>query len=413
MPALLAERTARGDHPLLICDDDVLTYADAAARSAALAKGLLAAGVGKGTHVGLLHPNGSAFVVGWLAATRIGAVALPLSTFSTSAELRTLLRNADIEVLLAARSVRGRDIVRELQEAVPGFDPGEPAPLFLACGTRAPAGALRHRRSRRDGPRGRRRGAHGHGGSGLTGRPHGDRPHLGLDQRAEGRDPPARPADPPPRQPEPAAAVPRGRGAVLELAVLLDRWVRLQPARDAARRSDPRLLERRRSRGHPRPARAGAPDDGERVRRGGGPPGEGPVVRRSRPLVDPAGQPLADHARRRASGGPRAAPQHARHDRGRQRLPGQRGRGRSARAPAGIVRATGAGVRGEGRRSGDRRRVRAGEVGELWLRGPFLMEGYYGRERHETFTPTAGTGPATCSTSTTTGSSTSPGAAAT
>jgi acyl-CoA synthetase (AMP-forming)/AMP-acid ligase II len=28
----------------------------------------------------------------------------------------------------------------------------------------------------------------------------------------------------------------------------------------------------------------------------------------------------------------------------------------------------------------------AGDVGELWLRGPFLMEGYYGRERHETFT---------------------------
>ena len=30
VPALLAERAARGDHPLLICDDDVLTYADAA-----------------------------------------------------------------------------------------------------------------------------------------------------------------------------------------------------------------------------------------------------------------------------------------------------------------------------------------------------------------------------------------------
>jgi acyl-CoA synthetase (AMP-forming)/AMP-acid ligase II len=29
----------------------------------------------------------------------------------------------------------------------------------------------------------------------------------------------------------------------------------------------------------------------------------------------------------------------------------------------------------------------AGAVGELWLRGPALMEGYYGRERHEVFTP--------------------------
>ncbi len=28
-----------------------------------------------------------------------------------------------------------------------------------------------------------------------------------------------------------------------------------------------------------------------------------------------------------------------------------------------------------------------GQVGELWWRGPFLMEGYYGRERADTFTP--------------------------
>jgi acyl-coenzyme A synthetase/AMP-(fatty) acid ligase len=33
------------------------------------------------------------------------------------------------------------------------------------------------------------------------------------------------------------------------------------------------------------------------------------------------------------------------------------------------------------------RRCAVGEVGELRFRGPFLMEGYYGRERAETFTP--------------------------
>jgi acyl-CoA synthetase (AMP-forming)/AMP-acid ligase II len=30
---------------------------------------------------------------------------------------------------------------------------------------------------------------------------------------------------------------------------------------------------------------------------------------------------------------------------------------------------------------------RVGELGELWMRGPLLMEGYYGREHHEVFTP--------------------------
>ena len=61
IPALLAERARdRGDHTFLICDDDVLTYAEARNRSAGLAKGLVAAGAGKGTHIGMLHPNGSA-----------------------------------------------------------------------------------------------------------------------------------------------------------------------------------------------------------------------------------------------------------------------------------------------------------------------------------------------------------------
>ena len=44
-------------------------------------------------------------------------------------------------------------------------------------------------------------------------------------------------------------------------------------------------------------------------------------------------------------------------------------------------------VRGAHRRPRDARRTsRSASSGELWLRGPFLMEGYYGRERHETFT---------------------------
>ena len=61
---------------------------------------------------------------------------------------------------------------------------------------------------------------------------------------------------------------------------------------------------------------------------------------------------------------------------------------RPARAPARLVRPAGARARVEDRRSGDRRRVRRrARSGELWLRGPCMMEGYYGRERHETFTP--------------------------
>jgi acyl-CoA synthetase (AMP-forming)/AMP-acid ligase II len=132
LPALLHARAAeRGDAVLLACDDDTLGYADAERRSAALARGLLAAGAGKGTHIGILHPNGGAFVVAWLAAARIGAVAVPLSTFSTAAELRVLLRNADVALLLAAESYRSHDYVATLREAIPELDL-EAAPLFAA-----------------------------------------------------------------------------------------------------------------------------------------------------------------------------------------------------------------------------------------------------------------------------------------
>lgn len=131
IPALLRARAlARGTSVLLACDDDILTYAAAEHGSAALARGLLAAGVGKGTHVGLLHPNGSEFVVAWLAAARIGAVSVPLSTFSTSAELRVLLRNADVALLLCASSYRSHDYVALLRGAVPKLDLGMAPPLF-------------------------------------------------------------------------------------------------------------------------------------------------------------------------------------------------------------------------------------------------------------------------------------------
>jgi acyl-CoA synthetase (AMP-forming)/AMP-acid ligase II len=131
VPALLRARVAsRGASVLLACDDDVLTYADAEQRSAALARGLLAAGAGPGTGVGILHPNGSAFVVAWLAAARIGAVSVPLSTFSTSAELRVLLRNADVALLLCAASYRSHDYVAALREIVPNLAHDTAAPLF-------------------------------------------------------------------------------------------------------------------------------------------------------------------------------------------------------------------------------------------------------------------------------------------
>lgn len=128
---LLAARVAADpDHLFLAVDVATLTYAEAEARSAELARALLAAGVGLGTRVAILQPNGPEFVVAWLAAARIGAVSVPLSTFSTSPELVGLLRGADATFLLAARGYRSQDYVASLVAGIDGLDLGAPPPLL-------------------------------------------------------------------------------------------------------------------------------------------------------------------------------------------------------------------------------------------------------------------------------------------
>jgi acyl-CoA synthetase (AMP-forming)/AMP-acid ligase II len=138
---------SRADHPLLICDGDRISYAEADRRSAALARGLIAHGSGKGTHVGLLYPNGTEFVVAMLAAARIGAVVIPFSTFVTAREMREQLIDSDVEILLAASSFRSHDYAQRLAEIVPDLDAGDrlfaaAAPLLRQVGISYPADAV-------------------------------------------------------------------------------------------------------------------------------------------------------------------------------------------------------------------------------------------------------------------------------
>jgi acyl-CoA synthetase (AMP-forming)/AMP-acid ligase II len=95
-----------------------------------LARGLLAAGCSHGTRVGILHPNGPEFVVAWLAAARIGAVSVPLSTFSTPSELSGLLSGADVAILLSASSYRSHDYLAALSGVLEGLELDAPPPLL-------------------------------------------------------------------------------------------------------------------------------------------------------------------------------------------------------------------------------------------------------------------------------------------
>jgi acyl-CoA synthetase (AMP-forming)/AMP-acid ligase II len=131
VPALLRERVASApDHAFLVVDDERLTFREAEQRSADLARALLTVGVGPGTRVALLYPNTPDFVVAWLAAARIGAVTVPLSTFSTPHELVGLLRGSDVAMLLSAAGYRSHDFVAGLRAGISTLDLTSPPPLF-------------------------------------------------------------------------------------------------------------------------------------------------------------------------------------------------------------------------------------------------------------------------------------------
>jgi acyl-CoA synthetase (AMP-forming)/AMP-acid ligase II len=125
----LAER--HGSHTLIALDDHRISYAEAEARSARLARGLLARGVAKGTRVAILMPNGPDWVVAWLATTRIGAIAVPLNTFFQTRELAWILRHADADTLLTVSSFLSHDYLERLEQAAPGLADAVDSPLRL------------------------------------------------------------------------------------------------------------------------------------------------------------------------------------------------------------------------------------------------------------------------------------------
>jgi acyl-CoA synthetase (AMP-forming)/AMP-acid ligase II len=114
-----AAAAARGDKVLAVLGDHRLTYAEAEAQSAVLAKGLLASGAGKGTRVGLLAGNSPEWIVGWLGITRMGGVAVLLNTYGKARELAWVLRHADIQVLLTVDAHLGHDYLDRLEQAIP------------------------------------------------------------------------------------------------------------------------------------------------------------------------------------------------------------------------------------------------------------------------------------------------------
>ncbi|MUL85582.1 MULTISPECIES: class I adenylate-forming enzyme family protein [unclassified Mycolicibacterium] len=120
LPTLLQRSVAEfGESVYLVTPTDRLTYIEAEERSARLARWLLHEGVGKGSRVGLFFANGAEWVTWWLAVSRIGAVAVPLSTMYAPAEIAKVLRLADIGLLIAPSTVLNINVAERLEAALP------------------------------------------------------------------------------------------------------------------------------------------------------------------------------------------------------------------------------------------------------------------------------------------------------
>lgn len=120
VPTLLSRASEKfGEHTYLVTPTERLSYAAADRRSADQARRLLAHGVGKGTRVGLFFANGVEWATWWLAVSRIGAIAVPLSTLYRPAEIAKVVRLADVALLVGPAMVLDIDVAERLEAALP------------------------------------------------------------------------------------------------------------------------------------------------------------------------------------------------------------------------------------------------------------------------------------------------------
>lgn len=131
---LLVRGAARWpDIDALVINDDRLTYSNLLERATASAQSLVALGVGRGDHVGVLVPNCIDGVVSMFGAALAGAVVVPINARFKARELAHVIVDGDLRVLITSDVVADHvDFVSLLLEALPGLEAAsDPAALQL------------------------------------------------------------------------------------------------------------------------------------------------------------------------------------------------------------------------------------------------------------------------------------------
>ena len=95
------------------------TYAAFDARVNALARGLVAIGIGRGDHVGIWATNVPDWLTFLFAAAKIGAVTVTVNTSYRTHELEYIVRQSDMKALCLINGFRDSDYVATVNELIP------------------------------------------------------------------------------------------------------------------------------------------------------------------------------------------------------------------------------------------------------------------------------------------------------
>jgi len=106
---------------VLHLEDKVMrwTYEELWAKCMAVARSLVACGIGKGTRVGVIATNRPEFISNVFGVALAGGIPTPISTFFTPVELDEVLSLAGVSVLLTERQVLKKDFGAILTDLVP------------------------------------------------------------------------------------------------------------------------------------------------------------------------------------------------------------------------------------------------------------------------------------------------------
>jgi fatty-acyl-CoA synthase len=125
--ALLDElAAARPDADAVVFGGTRLSYRALKARADELARAFLAVGVRRGDRVAVILPNRPEWLLALFAASKVGAITVGVSTFSTPREIEWTIGHCRPAVIVTLDSFRGRDYLGALYATCPELARAEP-----------------------------------------------------------------------------------------------------------------------------------------------------------------------------------------------------------------------------------------------------------------------------------------------